>query len=110
MGWLSTVVPHSGNRGRPLFIESGSPWENGYSESFHGTLRDELLDREIFFTLREAQVRIERCRQHHNGVRPHTALGYRPPDPPGASLALTCVTIVLDRSGVPVAPPDSAGC
>jgi transposase InsO family protein len=66
---------------RTLFIEPGSPWENGYSESFNGKLRDELLDREIFYTLREAQVLIEWWRQHYNTVRPHSALGYRPPAP-----------------------------
>jgi len=66
---------------RTLFIEPGSPWENGYDESFNGKLRDELLDREIFYTLREAQVLIEGWRQHYNGVRPHSALGYRPPAP-----------------------------
>jgi transposase InsO family protein len=62
-----------------LFIEPGSPWENGYCESFNGKLRDELLDREIF--LREAQVLIEAWRRHYNGVRPHSALAYRPPAP-----------------------------
>jgi transposase InsO family protein len=66
---------------RTLFIAPGSPWENGYSESFNGKLRDELLDREIFFTWREAQVLIEGWRQHYNTVRPHSALGYRPPAP-----------------------------
>ena len=66
---------------RTLFIEPGSPWENGYSESFNGKLRDELLDREIFYTLHEAQVLIEWWRQHYNTVRPHSALGYRPPAP-----------------------------
>jgi transposase InsO family protein len=66
---------------RTLFIEPGSPWENGYSESFNGKLRDELLDREIFYTLQEARILIEWWRQHYNGVRPHSALGYRPPAP-----------------------------
>jgi transposase InsO family protein len=66
---------------RTLFIEPGSPWENGYSESFNGKLRDELLDREIFYTLQEARILIEWWRQHYNGVRPHTALSYRPPPP-----------------------------
>ncbi len=66
---------------RTLFIEPGSPWENGYNEPFTGKLRDELLDREIFFTLREAQVRIEGWRQQYNRIRPHSALGYRPPAP-----------------------------
>ena len=64
-----------------LFIEPGSPWENGYCESFNGKLRDELLDREIFYSLREAQVLIEAWRRHYNAVRPHSALGYRPPAP-----------------------------
>jgi transposase InsO family protein len=66
---------------RTLFIERGSPWENGYNESFNGKLRDELLDREIFHSLHEAQVLIERWRRHYNTSRPHSALGYRPPAP-----------------------------
>ena len=64
-----------------LFIEPGSPWENGYVESFIGKLRDELLNREIFYTLKEATILIEQWRRHYNGVRPHSALGYRPPAP-----------------------------
>ena len=64
-----------------LFIEPGSPWENAYVESFNGKLRDELLDREIFYTLTEAKVLIERWRRQYNTVRPHSALGYRPPAP-----------------------------
>ncbi|MBU21882.1 MAG: IS3 family transposase [Acidobacteria bacterium] len=64
-----------------LFIEPGSPWENGYVESFNGKLRDEFLDREIFYTLTEAKVLIERWRWEYNTVRPHSALGYRPPAP-----------------------------
>ncbi len=64
-----------------LYIEPGSPWENGYVESFNGKLRDELLDREIFYTLQEAEVLIERWRQHYNRFRPHSSLGYRPPAP-----------------------------
>ena len=64
-----------------LFIEPGSPWENGYVESFIGKLRDELLNREIFYTLKEAAILIEQWRRHYNGVRPHSALGYRPPVP-----------------------------
>lgn len=66
---------------KTLFIEPGSPWENGYNESFNGKLRDELLNGEIFYTLKEAQVLIERWRCHYNTVRPHSALGYRPPAP-----------------------------
>jgi len=64
-----------------LYIEPGSPWENGYNESFNGKLRDELLNREIFYTLKEAQVLIEQWRQHYNTIRPHSALNYRPPAP-----------------------------
>jgi len=64
-----------------LFIEPGSPWENGYVESFNGKLRDELLEREIFYTLAEARVLIERWRHEYNTIRPHSAPGYRPPAP-----------------------------
>ncbi len=64
-----------------LFIEPGSPWENGYIESFNGKLRDELLDREIFTTLTEAKILIEEWRKEYNQVRPHSALNYRPPAP-----------------------------
>lgn len=66
---------------KPAYIEPGSPWENGYNESFNGKLRDELLDREVFNTLQEAQVLIERWRVHYNTKRPHSSLGYRPPAP-----------------------------
>ena len=66
---------------KTLFIEPGSPWENGYNESLNGKLRDELLNREIFFTLREAQVLAEGWRREYNQIRPHSALGYRPPAP-----------------------------
>jgi len=64
-----------------LYIEPGSPWENGYLESFNGKLRDELLAREVFDTLLEAKVLVARWRRHYNAVRPHSALGYRPPAP-----------------------------
>ncbi len=73
--WLAWLEVHT------LFIEPRSPWENGYNESCNGKLRDQLLDREIFFTLREAQVLIEGWRQQYNRIRPHSALGYRPPAP-----------------------------
>ena len=66
---------------KTLFIEPGSPWENGYIESFNGKLRDELLNREIFMTLTEAEVLIEQWRQEYNQVRPHSSLGYKPPAP-----------------------------
>ena len=72
-----------------LFIEPGSPWENGYIESFNGKLRDELLDREIFTTLKEAKVLIEQWRREYNQVRPHSALKYQPPAP---AAFLTMVT------------------
>ena len=64
-----------------LFIMPGSPWENGYIESFNGKMRGELLNGEIFYTLLEAQVLIEDWRNHYNHQRPHSALGYRPPAP-----------------------------
>jgi putative transposase len=64
-----------------LFIQPGSPWENGYIESFIGRMRDELLNREIFYTLSEAKVLIESWRQHYNTKRPHSSIGYRPPAP-----------------------------
>ena len=66
---------------KTLYIEPGSPWENGYVESFNGKLRDELLDREIFYTLHEVQVLTEQYRQTYNRIRPHSSLGYRPPAP-----------------------------
>ena len=64
-----------------LYITPGSPWENGYNESFNGRLRDELLNGEVFYTLKEAQVMIERWRHHYNHIRPHSSLGYKPPAP-----------------------------
>jgi transposase InsO family protein len=73
-----------------LFIEPGSPWENGYVESFNGKLRDELLNGEIFYTLREAKVLIERWRQHYNQVRPHSALGYQPTAPEARRMVGAC--------------------
>jgi len=66
---------------KTLFIEPGSPWENGYIESFSGKLGDELLDREIFDTLLEAKILTERWRREYNTVRPHSSLGYQPPAP-----------------------------
>jgi len=66
---------------KTAYIEKGSPWENGYIESFNGKLRDELLNGEIFYSLREAQIVIEQWRRHYNMIRPHSSLGYRPPAP-----------------------------
>ena len=66
---------------KTLFIAPGSPWENGYNKSFNGSLRDELLNGEIFYSLAEAKVLIDAWRRHYNTVRPHSSLGYRPPAP-----------------------------
>ncbi len=66
---------------KTLYIEPGSHWENGYCESFNGKLRDELLNGEIFYSLKEAKIVIEQWRKHYNTVQPHSSLGYRPPAP-----------------------------
>ena len=66
---------------RTAYIEPGSPWENGFCESFNARFRDELLNGEVFYTLKEAQIVIKQWRKHYNTVRPHSALGYRPPAP-----------------------------
>ena len=82
--WLSRIGVNT------LFIEPGSPWENGYIESFNGKLRDELLNREMFTTLTEARVLIEQWRKEYNHIRPHSSLRYRPPVPEARlSVALT---------------------
>ncbi|MEY4707334.1 MAG: hypothetical protein RJB58_1057 [Pseudomonadota bacterium] len=73
--WLASVGA------KTLYIEPGSPWENGYCESFNGKLPDELLNGEIFYSLKEAQILIKQWRHHYNTVRPHSSLGYRPPAP-----------------------------
>ena len=73
--WLGTLEI------QPLHIEPGSPWENGYVESLHGKLRDELLNAELFDTLWEAKVLVEQWRREYNTLRPHSSLGYRPPAP-----------------------------
>ena len=73
--WLAKVGT------RTLYIEPGSPWENGFCESFNGKLRDECLKGEIFCSLKEAQIVIQGWRKEYNTVRPHSALGYRPPAP-----------------------------
>ncbi len=90
---------------RTLFIEPGSPWENGYVESFNGKLRDEMLNGEIFYTLREAKVLIERWRQHYNRIRPHSALGYRPPAP--ETIAVPAIT-EYELGGTAPEPPASS--
>ena len=75
MRWFKTLSV------QPLFIEPGSPWENGYIESFNARMRDELLNGEIFFTLLEAKVVIQMWVKHYNQVRPHSSLNYKPPAP-----------------------------
>ncbi len=89
-GWITGV------RASTAFIEPGSPWENGYVESFNRKLRDELLNTEVFNTLAEARVLIEQWRVHYNTVRPHSSLAYRPPAP---QVLLT----------VPLMPPGQPG-
>ena len=73
--WLAQVGA------KTLYIQPGSPWENGYCESFNGKFRDELLNGEIFYGLKEAWIVIEQWRKHNNQKRPHSSLGYRPPVP-----------------------------
>jgi transposase InsO family protein len=80
---------------KTLYIEPGSPWENGYCESFNSKLRDELIESEQFSTLYEAQVLIERWRRHCNAIRPYSSRGYRPPAPE---------TTLPPESGLPYAP------
>ncbi len=86
-GWLERVGV------KTLFIEPGSPWENGYNESFNGKLRDELLNGELFYSLREAQILTERWRREYNTIRPHSSLGYRPPVPETVMPRLQLVAI-----------------
>ena len=74
-GWLERLGV------RTLYIEPGSPWENGYCESFNSKLRDEFLAREILYTMKEAKILIEWWRRHYNTQRPHSSLGYCPPAP-----------------------------
>ena len=71
----------------PLYIEPGSPWENGYVESFNGKMREQFLNGELFYTLKEAQVMTDRWRTHYNTVRPHSSLGGQPPAPETVQLA-----------------------
>ena len=66
---------------KTAYIQPGSPWENGYCEGFNARIRDELLNGEVFYSLREAQILIEQWRKHYNTKRAHSALGYRPPAP-----------------------------
>jgi len=84
-----------------LYIEPGSPWENGYCESFNGKLRDECLNGEIFYSLKEAQIVIEQWRVEYNTRRPHSALGYRPPAPAAVAPRM----VALRSPTAPYEPP-----
>ena len=85
--WLNEL------RAKTLFIEPGSPWKNGYIESFNGKLRDELLNREIFYTLQEGRILIEQWRRVYNQVRPHGALGYKSPAPEAVLMPTMTATL-----------------
>jgi putative transposase len=91
--WISAVGA------KTAYIAPGSPWENGYIESFNARLRDELLNGEIFYSLREAKIVIESWRRHYNAVRPHASLGYRAPAPE---------VIILRAAAWPAAQPRPA--
>ena len=78
---------------RTLFIEPGSPWENGYVESFNGKLRDELLNGEIFYTLKEAESLVQGWWREYNQVRPHSSLGYQPPAAGSDVVAAGCASL-----------------
>ena len=92
-GWIT------GKGAKTAYIEPGSPWENGYVESFNGKFRDELLSCEIFNTLAEARVLIEQWRVHYNTARPHSSLGYRPPAP----------EVIMPMLPLPVTDPGPTG-
>ncbi len=94
-GWIAAVGA------KTAYIAPGSPWENGYVESFNARLRGELLDGEIFYTLREAEVVIESWRRHYNTVRPHAPLGFRPPAPEVFVPALAAWPAALRRPASP---------
>ncbi len=96
--WLDRVKVQT------LFIEPGSPWENGYIESLNGKLRDELLNGELFDTLLEAKVLVERWRGHYNTVRPHSSLGYQPPAPE-AIQPRSLASATPQRAGLARRPP-----
>ena len=90
---------------KTAYIAPGSPWENGYVESFNARLRDELLDGEIFYTLQEAKVVIESWRRHYNTKRPHGSLGYQPPAPEVVVPAFAAWPAALTRPAPPARLP-----
>src|SRR5438046_3149364 len=97
--WISAVGA------KTAYITPGSPWENGYIESFNARLRDELLDGEIFYTLREAEIVIESWRRHYNTVRPHASIGYRAPAPEVFVPALAAWPAAQSRPAPPAMLP-----
>ena len=107
-GWIENLGVE------PLYIEPGSPWENGYNESFNGRLRDEFLKTEVFYSLQEAKVLSAEWRHHYNHIRPHSSLGYKPPAPltkggkpfmAAPTYAIAPVASAMNAIGnVPIAP------
>jgi transposase InsO family protein len=92
---------------KTAYIERGSPWENGFIESFNARLRDELLDGEIFYSLAEARIVIESWRRHYNTERPHGSLGYKPPAPEVLIAALAARAASQPRQAPPPALAES---
>lgn len=90
---------------KTAYIAPGSPWENGFAESFNARLRDELINGEIFYSLAEARVIIEAWRRHFNAVRPHASLGYRTPAPEVFLLTLAGAWPAPRRASAPPAMP-----
>ena len=88
---------------KTAYIAPGSPWENGFIESFNARLRDELLNGEIFYSLKEAKIVIESWRRHYNTLRPHGSLGYKPPAPEVFVPAVSMRAAPQPRSAAPVA-------
>ena len=92
---------------KAAYIAPGSPWENGFIESFNARLRDELLDGEIFYSLAEARIVIESWRRHYNAKRPHASLGYKPPAPEVFIPAFAARAAAQSRPAAPPALADS---
>ena len=101
--WISAVGA------RTAYIAPGSPWENGYVESFNARFRDELLNGEIFYSLREAEIIIESWRRHYNAIRPHASLGYRPPAPEVVVPTYAAWPAALTRPASPAKLPVAQG-
>jgi putative transposase len=92
---------------KAAYIAPGSPWENGFIESFNARLRDELLDGEIFYSLAEARIVVESWRRHYNAKRPHASLGYKPPAPEVLIPAFAVRAAAQSRPAAPPALADS---